>query len=418
MDRQSPPERTLEAYESVTESARLERLRRVGTALEGTRVCHLNSTARGGGVAELLQSIVPLSVDCGVDTDWLVMGANESFFEVTKALHNGLQGKSTPLTDEMIATYRSTIERNGDAFADIVAEHGPYDVIVLHDPQPLGLAAALADRYPDTTLVWRCHVDLTDPDPEHLGFITEMLDPVDHVIVTRKGYGSGLEIPEAAVSVIHPSIDPLTAKNRPLTAAERRTQRQELSDIDADRPLLVHVSRFDPWKDQAGTLAAYRQLREGIPSVQLVMAGAVADDDPEGRTMYEEIADEAADYPDVHLFLDYSDLAINYLQRTADVAVQKSIREGFGLVVAEALWKCTPVVGSSAGGIPLQIEDGTNGFVVDPNDIEGMADALETLLSDPELRAAFGAHGRDHVQSNFLLPRQLEDCLSVLEGVR
>ncbi|SFB76100.1 trehalose synthase (ADP-glucose) [Halobiforma haloterrestris] len=400
----SLPDRSLDAYAAVTERDRLERLRSLAGTLSDRRVLHVNSTATGGGVAELLRSIVPVCNDLGIDTDWLVMDADDDFFEVTKAIHNGLQGSAEPLTAEMEAIYRAVTDRNA---AEVEKR---YDLVVAHDPQPLGMLEGLAERLPDAPIVWRCHVDLTDPVDEYLAFVSAYADPIDHAVFSRAAYAA-IDVPET--SVVYPSIDPVTEKNRALDADELATERDRLDPLSFDAPVVTQISRFDPWKDQFGTLEAYRRARETVPGIQLVLAGGMAGDDPEGLELYEQVASEAVDDPDVHVLTDLPDTTVNALQRLSDVVVQKSLREGFGLVVSEALWKRTPVVGSTVGGIPLQVEDGRNGYLVEPDDADAAGDRIVTLLEDDERRTEFGANAREHVRERFLLPRQLEDLLEV-----
>lgn len=403
----SPPltDRSMAAYAEVTDRDLLRHLRDLGDALDDVRILHVNSTATGGGVAELLRSIVPLCRDLGIETEWLVMEADESFFEVTKAIHNGLQGSGTPLSDEMRATYRAVTERNAGAIDD---EH---DIVVLHDPQPLGMVETLRERLPNAGIVWRCHLDLTDPSSEHLAFVAEYAESIDRAILSRDVYEERIAVPSA--SVVHPSIDPLSPKNEDVDDETAAAERDRLDQISFDEPIVTQVSRFDPWKDQFGTLEAYRRIASEMPDVQLALAGGRAADDPEAEAIYDRVAAEAADEPDVHLLTDLPDSTVNVLQRDSDVVVQKSLREGFGLVVSEALWKRTPVVGSTAGGIPLQIEDGRNGYLLEPDDVSGVAQRVETLLADDERRVAFGRRGRTDVRDRFLLPRQLADCLDV-----
>lgn len=405
----SPPARSIAAYEAVTDHDRLERLATLAETLADARVLHVNSAAHGGGVAELLRSIVPVCNDLGVDTDWRVMDADESFFEVTKSLHNGLQGEGAPLTEEMKATYRTVTERNAAAIDEA------YDLVVLHDPQPLGMVPTLAGTMPEATVIWRCHLDPTAPAREHLEFVADYTELVDHAIFSRTVYETAIPVPSS--SVVHPSIDPLAAKNRDLDEETVAIESDRLEPISFDAPLVTQVSRFDPWKDQFGTLEAYRRLTDRVPDVQLALVGSMADDDPEGRAIHDEVAAAAADDPDVHVLTDRSDTAVNVLQRRSDVVVQKSLREGFGLVVSEALWKRTPVVGSNVGGIPLQIEDGRNGYLVAPDDVAGVTRRVERLLRDDAHRTDLGQYGRASVRDRFLLPRQLVDCLEVFAEI-
>ena len=401
----SLPNRSIDAYAGVTERDRLERLRSVAEALSDVRILHVNSTATGGGVAELLRSIVPVCNDLGIDTDWLVMDAADDFFEVTKAVHNGLQGSGEPLTDEMTAIYREVTARNAAEIED------EYDLVVAHDPQPLGMLERLTERFPDAPIVWRCHVDLTDPIDEYRAFVSAYTEWIDHGIFSRSAYAAAIDGLET--SIVYPSIDPVTAKNRSLDEEELATERDRLDPLSFDAPVITQVSRFDPWKDQFGTLEAYRRAREHIPELQLVLAGGMAGDDPEGLVLYEQVAGEAVDDPNVHVLTDLPDTTVNALQRLSDVVVQKSLREGFGIVVSEALWKRTPVVGSTVGGIPLQVEDGRNGYLVEPDDTAAAGDRIVALLEDDERRTAFGANAHEHVRKRFLLPRQLVDLLEV-----
>lgn len=411
MHLERPADRTLDAYESHIDGRQRRRIDETAGALADVRVAHVNSTASGGGVAEMLHSLIPLLADVGVDTDWWVMDAPDDFFDVTKAIHNGLQGGEQPLTEDMLETYESVAIENAEAVDE------QYDVIVLHDPQSLGMAPTLAERFPETALVWRCHIDLTGATPAYVDFVQSYLDPIDRAIFTLEAYGAPFD--DVATTVIHPAIDPLSAKNRPL---ERLPDDADGADIDAYpfdpvRPLVVQVSRFDPWKDPLGVLEAHRGVRDAVPDAQLALVGAMPDDDPEGIEVYREVEAAAASDSDVHLLTNVSDAAINALQRHADVVLQKSLREGFALTVSEALWKETPVVGTSVGGIPLQIEDGENGFLVDPDDVSETTDRVIQLLADDGLRRRFGTRGRETVRERFLTPRLLTDYLDLLSTV-
>ncbi len=407
MERPPTADRPLSAYADLLGGDRLDSLRERGESLSDTRVCHVNSTASGGGVAELLRSLVPLFEDVGVETDWAVMEADEPFFDVTKQIHNGLQGDDEPLTPEMYETYRETTERNAHAFS------GEYDVVVLHDPQPLGMIGALRERFPDTRFVWRCHIDCTAATEPYLDLLSSHLEHVDHAVFSREVYGETIGIEPR--SIVYPAIDPLTEKNRPLTESEERAERERLSAVpfEGEEPILTQVSRFDPWKDPLGVIEAFREVQREVPGAQLVLLGGMADDDPEGREVYERVLAEAGEDASVHLLTNEPDLTVNYVQRRSDVVVQKSIREGFGLVVSEALWKRTPVVASRVGGIPLQIDDGETGYLTDPDDTGAVADRVTRLFSEPALRERLGENAREHVRDRFLLPRQLGDYLDL-----
>lgn len=406
----SLPDQSIEGYAEVVDADQFQRLRDQAATVDDRRILHLNSTATGGGVAELLRSIVPLSNDLGVETDWLVMDATDEFFDVTKAMHNGLQGDGPPLTDEMRETYREVNESNVAEF------EGDYDVIVVHDPQPLGMIDYLTSESPNTAVVWRCHIDLTEPESGYLAFISSFTDGIDHAVFSRSAYARAIDL-SVPTSVIYPAIDPLSEKNRSLDENAVAAEHDRLDPLAFDAPVISQISRFDPWKDQFGTLEAFRRCKDAIPDVQLALAGGMAGDDPEGLAFYERIAAEAVDEPDVHVLTDLPDTRVNVLQRSSDVVIQKSLREGFGLVVAEALWKRTPVVGSDVGGISLQIIDGETGYLVERTDVRGVADRVETLLGDEDRRHQFGLTAREHIRDQFLLPRQLIDLLSVIDRV-
>ncbi|MDG5820552.1 glycosyltransferase [Natronococcus sp. A-GB7] len=313
------------------------------------------------------------------------------------------------LPDRSIEAYAEVTDRNATEIED------GYDVIVIHDPQPLGTIDRLEKTMPNAATVWRCHVDLTAPSEEHLAFVSEYANRFDHAVFSRSTYGGSVDV--SGASVVHPSIDPLADKNRSLDEETVAAERDRLEPLSFDAPVVAQVSRFDPWKDQFGTLAAYRRAREAVPDLQLALAGGMAGDDPEGMELYERIAQEAVADPDVHVLTDLPDATVNVLQRESDIVVQKSLREGFGLVVSEALWKRTPVVGSNVGGIPLQVEDGHDGYLVDPDDVPGVTDGVVALLEDERLRTSLGENGRVRVRERFLLPRQLADLPEVLATV-
>jgi trehalose synthase len=412
MDHAPTEAQTFAAYEPHITDQQHDGIVEAAAEVDDLRVAHVNSTASGGGVAEILHSLVPLLNDLGVDTDWLVMNAPEDFFDVTKTIHNGLQGEQSEFTEEMRETYWTVTERNARALTE------RYDVVVLHDPQSLGMAATLAERFPETTLVWRCHIDLTDATPAYLDFVQSALDPVESAVVTLPEYGSSIS--GVDIVTINPAIDPSTEKNRPLD--ELSGEAAEGADLsqypfDPDRPLIVQISRFDPWKDPLGVVDAYQTVSESVPDVQLALVGTMPDDDPEGIVVFGEVEEKATGDADIHLLTDLPDSGINALQRHADVVLQKSLREGFALTVSEALWKGTPVVGSDVGGIPLQVENGSNGYLVDPRDIDATADRVTRLLEHEQLRTRLGERGRETVRDRFLTPRLVSDYLTLISEV-
>jgi trehalose synthase len=369
-------ERSLDAYRGVAPDPILDRLRELSVELRGLRVLHLNATPYGGGVSELLRSGIPILNDLGLVAEWKVISGDETFFSVTKAIHNGLQGAERSLTESERATYAATSERN----AALLEEE--YDVIVVHDPQPAGILSIHGKG--ESRWIWRCHIDTASPNPEVWAFLRSYLDGYDTAIFTMREFLPP-DLPIAHVEIVPPAIDPLSPKN--LDIGEQ-TALQVLSwiGVDLDRPLVTQVSRFDPWKDPLGVIAAYRLAREEVPGLQLALAGSMALDDPEGWEIHREIQRASLGEPLIHVFTNLTgvgNIEVNAFQRLSQVVVQKSIREGFGLVVSEALWKGTPVVAGRAGGIPLQLADGVGGVLVES--IEECAQAIAALLGDPDL---------------------------------
>ncbi|HTZ63227.1 MAG TPA: glycosyltransferase [Solirubrobacteraceae bacterium] len=396
---------SLDAYEGIAPAPAIEELREQARALHGARILHVNATPYGGGVSELLRSCVPLLRDLGLTVDWKVIGGNRDFFRATKALHNALQGAERSLTDSEQAAYEQSMTENAPTL------DGSYDFIVIHDPQPVGLLRARGKGR--ARWVWRCHIDTSEPNPQAWGFLAPYLDGFDAAVFTMPEFvPPGLPVPR--VEVIAPAIDPLSPKNIELDA---RTANQILDWIGVDLPgrLVTQVSRFDRWKDPLGVIDAYRLVREQIGDLQLALVGSMALDDPEGWDVYREISDAARSDPLIHIFTNLTgvgNVEVNAFQRLSEVIVQKSIREGFGLVVSESLWKGTPVVAGRAGGIPLQMPDGIGGRLVD--NAQECAAALLELLGDRQLAAELGRSGRERVRERFLLPRLLMEELRLL----
>lgn len=395
---------SLEAYRGIVGDAPLGEIRDLAEGLRGARVVHINATAFGGGVAEILQSLVPLMRDVGLSAEWQVIRGEAEFFRVSKAFHNGLQGMGLDLTAEMKSVWEGYNKRNADAF------EGEYDFIVVHDPQPAGLrhfCRHATGRY----WIWRSHIDTSHPNMEFWGFMVPFLRPYQAAVFSMSQYvGPGVHFPELAI--IHPSIDPLSPKNRPISLDEAERV-VSASGVDLGRPLITQISRFDPWKDPLGVIDAYRIVKRSAPAVQLVLMASMARDDPEGWEYLRLTTEHAEGDPDVHLlhFDRNNDLEVNAFQTRSDVVIQKSVREGFGLVVTEALWKEQAVVGGDVGGIPLQIIDGQTGFLV--HSVEECAEKVLYLLKNRDKARAMGANAREHVRHNFLIPRHLRDYLAL-----
>jgi trehalose synthase len=398
-------ERSLASYLNVAPIHILEALDREAEKLRGARILQLNATPYGGGVSELLRSGVPLLADLGLDVEWQVITGDEPFFRVTKAIHNGLQGDPRTLTQAERDAYVATSARNAELVAD------GYDFVVVHDPQPAALLPLLGKG--SAKWVWRCHIETSAPNPDTWAFLRGFLCDYDAAVFTLRDFVPP-DLPVARVAVIPPAIDPLSPKNLPLT---RFTARQVLDWIGVrlDTPLVTQVSRFDPWKDPLGAIEAYRLAREEVPGLQLALVGSMALDDPEGWDLYRELQQEAAADPAIKLFTNLTgvgNIEVNAFQRLSSVVLQKSIREGFGLVVSESLWKGTPVIAGRAGGIPLQMADGAGGVLVDST--EATAKALVELLADSERADELGRNGRERVHEHFLLPRLLLNELVLL----
>ena len=400
---------SIDDYSPIVGEEKVAELKSLAARLRGARVLHINSTAYGGGVAELLRSHIPLLRSLGVDSDWMVIRGDDTFFGITKGFHNALQGGEYVLDSHTKEVYLSNNSRNARYL------NGDYDYIVVHDPQPA--AIRLIHGGNRSKWVWRCHIDTSNPNPEVWQFLKPYVEVYDAMVYTMDQYVSP-ELPSEKVSIMPPAIDPLSPKNLPLP---RRLGKKIISwvGIDTDRPLITQVSRFDPWKDPLGVIEVYRKVREQVPGVQLAMLGHLAMDDPQGMEMYEQVLAACKDDPDIYTFTNFtaaSSIEVNAFQHCSDVIIQKSIKEGFGLVVSEALWKGTPVVAGRAGGIPLQLEDGKDGFLIDT--VDECAEKVLYLLQHPSVARKMGLSGRRHIRDNFLTPRLLHDELSLLTSLK
>jgi len=388
-------------YRSIIEPAAYEELQSLSKSLKGKRIAHVNATSYGGGVAELLHSIVPLMKDLGLDVHWYVLSGTNPFFDATKAIHNALQGAPAGLTPEMESAYRKVNEANAADF------HDDFDVVVIHDPQPAPLVNLVKHKSP---WIWRCHIDLTTPNRSVLRLLQPYLEKYDAAIFSAASYAPA-EVRFRKSVVAPPAIDPLSPKNRDVSESERKAILSRF-EFDPTRPVISQVGRFDPWKDPLGVIDAYRLVKRSLPEVQLLMIGSMAKDDPEGWLWFERTARHAGDDPDIHFLTDLRGvgaLEVNVLQRETDVALAKSLREGFGLIVSESLWKGVPVVGGDVGGIRIQIENGQHGFLV--SSVPDAAGRTVELLKDPTRRGEMGRAGREKVRREFLITRYLRDHL-------
>jgi len=398
-------ESSLEAYRGAAPDELLDAVARAARALRGARVLHLNATPYGGGVSELLRSVVPLLKDQGIDAEWRIISGSEAFFQVTKAIHNALQGADIHLSEEDKARYLDTARDNAGHF------DGSYDFIFIHDPQPAALMAFTGKGR--ARWLWRSHIDTSNPNPEAWSFLRPFLAEYDASIFTMAEFVPP-DMPTPVVDIIPPAIDPRNPKNLTLPEATAR-QVLEWIGVRTELPLVTQVSRFDVWKDPLGVIDAYRLARQEIPDLQLALVGAMATDDPEGWDMYRAIRSALAKEKHAHVFTNLvgvGNIEVNAFQALSNVVIQKSIREGFGLVVSEALWKGTPVVAGRTGGIPLQMADGTGGVLVE--NVEECARAIVALVRDPARARALGASGRERVRRHFLIPRLVLDELSLM----
>lgn len=384
-------------YAAIVGDATIAELHLLGQSLQGKVIQNINSTAVGGGVAEILIRMVPLLRQLGVDARWDVIKGNERFFTITKKIHNALHGLSTPIPDDDLA-YLVEINRQN------AAEMQFADIVFVHDPQPIGL---IEQRRPDgQRWAWRCHIDFSRPDQRVWRFLEGFINRYDAAVFSAPSFGRSLKIPQVLIA---PSIDPLSDKNRELPE-ETITEVFERFGIDRSRPVVTQISRFDFLKDPVGVIRAYRSAKRHV-DMQLVLAGGGATDDPEGPAVMEQVRQEAEKDPDVFLLLlpPSSDIEINALQRGSTVVLQKSLKEGFGLTVAEALWKGKPVIAGAVGGIPLQITHKHSGILT--HSIEGTAYWIKQLVNEPAFAERLGINGREHVKNNFLITRHIKDYL-------
>ncbi|MBI3087301.1 MAG: glycosyltransferase [Candidatus Omnitrophica bacterium] len=390
---------SLAEYEPIVGSGAVEELRALAAHLAGKPVLMVNSTRLGGGVAEILNRMVPLLKELGLDVRWDVIEGPPAFYKVTKAFHNALHGKPEPITQEMFDLFLEVGRQNARRLA-LDAQF-----LVIHDPQPLVLVEKRTRRSP-ARWVWRCHIDVSRPQPQVWTFLKPFIRKFDAAVYSVPAFAQRLPMRQL---IIAPSIDPLSEKNRELAPDDIAAVLRRLG-VPQDRPIITQVSRFDYLKDPVGVIEAFRRVRRSV-KCRLVLAGGSASDDPEGEEVLGRVRGAAKDDPEIHLLMlpPTSDLEINALQRASAVVMQKSLKEGFGLTVSEALWKARPVVASAVGGIPLQVKHRYSGLLV--HSVEGAAYAAKQLLNNPAYAKRLGENGREHVRQNFLLTRHLRDYL-------
>lgn len=389
---------TLAEYEPIVGKNVLDELKILASHLKGRSVQNINSTSVGGGVAEILNRIIPLLRELGIDARWDVIKGGESFFNVTKKMHNALHGEPEVLTPEMIESFWETSQMN---LRDMSCDA---DIVFVHDPQPIALVNQKDKR--KNKWIWRCHVDVSHPNESVWNFLYQFITRYDASVFSAPQFSQNLPIKQYMIS---PSIDPLSDKNKDLP---QQTIDEVLHrfGIKSDKPIITQVSRFDFLKDPIGVIKAFRMVKRSI-DCQLILAGGTATDDPESDMVLAKVREEAAGDPDIHILLipPGSDIEVNALQRSSAVVMQKSLREGFGLTVAEGLWKSRPVVAGAVGGIPLQIKHKYSGMLC--HSVEGAALAVRHMLNNPDFAKKMGENGREQVRAHHLLTRHLKEYM-------
>jgi trehalose synthase len=399
-------QKSLADYTHIAGKETIERIRELAEPMKGHRVLHVSATAFGGGVSEILYTIVPLMRDIGLDAHWHVIFGKEEFFNATKLLHNSLQGAEETLSDEQWEIFDEINAINAEGL------QGEWDTVIVHDPQPIGLRRGASEK--GRNWIWRCHIDLSEPNPAPIARLLPMIEEYDATVWHMPAYVPQGVDGHNGVKIIPPAIDPLSPKNMAFSPDDAAFVARQFG-IDVDRPLLTQVSRFDPWKDPMGVIDAYRIVHEQVPEVQLALVGSMATDDPEGWEFFQHTFEYAEGDDDIKILNNLNNVGaieVNAFQSQSDVCMQKSIREGFGLTVTEALWKGRPTIGGNVGGIPLQITDGESGFLVDSS--EQCAQRCLEILADPELGKELGRAGKEHARREFLSPRLLRDWVELL----
>ena len=397
----------VENFRGIVSDETLAEIYARARGLYGKHIVHVNSTYMGGGVAEILYSLVMLMNDVGIDTGWRILHGSPDFFEITKKFHNALQGADIELTEDMKEHYLEVNSSYG-RFA-----HLDHDCVIVHDPQPLALIKSYRKRQP---WIWRCHIDLTNPNPQLWDFLKGFLLKYDQVVVTSEKYiKEDLPIDQR---LLPPAINPLNNKNKEISHDIMMSYINK-AGIPTDKPLITQVSRLDPWKDPEGVVEVFKLVKEKV-DCRLLFCYNLASDDPEGVQMYHKTFSKAKSYVDtgdIIFVVGNNDFLVNSIQRFSDVIIQKSIKEGFCLSVTEALWKETPVVASNVGGIPLQIIDGQSGYMLEPLDNEGFADRIIHILKNPKDAQELGIKAKEKVRKEFLITRLLSDHLDMYNAV-
>lgn len=397
----------LDDYRKIVPDAKLAEIYRRARPLYGKHIIHLNATYQGGGVAEILYSLSLLMNDVGVDTGWRILHGSQEFFEITKSFHNALQGADLDLTDAMKKLY-VRVNNNFSRFT-----HIDHDCVIIHDPQPLALIRSYKKCQP---WIWRCHIDLTEPHAKLWDFLKGFILKYDQVVFSSERYfKKDLPVDQR---LMFPAINPLSAKNSDISE-KVMMEYIEKAGIPTDKPIITQVSRLDPWKDPEGVIDVFKLVKDKA-DCRLVFCYNVASDDPEGMRMFDKVYSKAGPMVksgDIIFVVGNNETLVNAIQKYSSVIIQKSTKEGFCLAVTEALWKGTPVVASNVGGIPMQINDGQNGYLLEPHDNKGFADRIIHILKNPKDKEQLGKNARETVRQKFLITRLLSDYLYMLNEV-
>jgi len=401
--------KSLADYTHLVGRGQVQEIRELAEGLRGKRVLHISATAFGGGVSEILYTLAPLMRDVGLECSWQIIMGREEFFNATKLLHNSLQGDPNTLTPNQWELFDHYNEMNANSL------EGEWDYVIVHDPQPVGMKRGAGDH--GKHWIWRCHIDLSEPNPDPIDRLLPLISDYDASVWHMEQYVPSGMNGHGGVQIVPPAIDPLSPKNMAFSPDDASYVCGQFG-IDVDRPLMCQVSRFDPWKDPIGVIDAYREVTAELPEIQLALVGSMATDDPEGWEFFQRTYEYAGSDPDVKILNNLNNVGaieVNAFQSQADVVLQKSIREGFGLTVAEALWKGRPMIAGNVGGIPLQIVDGESGYLVDSSD-QAAARAID-VLKDPELGRRLGRAGKERTRERFLTPRLLLDWMRIFTAL-
>lgn len=388
-------------YRKFVGDSKISELYRMGNRLSDKHIVHITSSYYGGGIASSLRSLIPLMNDLGIDVGWRAMVGSPDFFRVSRKFYNALHGEEVNLTEMK----KLVFERANEDYSKFT--HLPHDLVIVHNHQSLPLISCYKKDQP---WIWRVHFNLSSPDSEVWEYMRRFTIPYYRYVFSMEEFLGG-DFSDS-YDIIEPSVDPLTTKNRELRGKKVRELLSE-GGVDPSRPIVSQVSRFDRRNDPEGVLEGFKRIKEERGDCQLILAGEMATHDPEGQAVFNRVERKAEEMRDVTIIVNGHDLVVNALQRGSDVVLQKSLKEGFGLSVSEALWKETPVVGSSVGGITTQIVDGDNGYLVNPQDYDEVAERTLEILSDENLRREMGRRGRERVEERFLITRHIEDWLDV-----